>query len=389
MSTTTAVIKREQFLEKRRLGVGGSDSPSLFPEDTKYGCPTRIWYEKRGQSPDYERTEKEKRILDRGNRFEDIISDLFSEEYGFKVRRQSTVVDKNSPHLRVNIDRQIINVTREELLVFWPQIEADLQAVIGDGPCGPGVLEIKSANEFVARNALKEGIIPDHIFQVQHGLMVTGYKWGVMAIGDVSSLDLTAFPMVRNEKLIAIMRERADAFWALVENGPKPEPPTFPAGDTRCRGCIFRKTCRGEQYLMQLAGEKPDTGYVADDSFSELASDLKDILAQKEVIESTETEIKERIKAQMEEKGIAKLEIPSVGAKVRWAEQKPSLRWDSKALEAEAGTIGRHVHFADYVGETHPELVAEFQERYGKSPSLAEKFKRYGTPSRPFVFVSL
>jgi predicted phage-related endonuclease len=388
MSTAT-IEQTQEWHEQRKLGIGGSDAAGLFPEDSKYGCPTRLFYEKRGQRPDYERTPAEQRILARGNRLEDVAAEQFTLEYGLKVRRQPTAFIADAPHMRVNIDRQIVSVTREELVVFWPQIEKDLQEVLGDGPCGPGVLELKTSNEWVVRNAMKDGIIPDYIFQLQHGMAVKGYKWGVMGILDTSTFELTSFPMVRNEKLIAIMRERADAFWALVEDGPKPEPPTFPAGDTRCRGCIFRKTCRGEQYLMQLAGEKPDTGYVADDSFSELASDLKDILAQKEVIESTEAEIKERIKAQMQEKGIAKLEIPSMGARVRWAEQKPSLRWDSKALEAEAGTIGRHVHFADYVGETHPELVAEFQERYGKSPSLAEKFKRYGTPSRPFVFVSL
>ena len=390
---STASVTREEerraFVESRRGAIGGSDAASLFPDDSKWGCPTRLWFDKRNYPADFERTEKENRILSRGHKFEDIIADLFSQEYGFKVRRMATAVDKNAPHLRVNIDRQIINVTKEELLVYWPQLEKDFEAVFGNGPCGPGVLEIKSANEWVARNAIKEGVIPDHIFQVQHGLMVTGYKWGVMAVGDVSTLDLTAFPMLRNEKLIAIMRERADAFWALVENGPKPEPPEFPDGAVRCRGCIFRKTCRGEQFLMQLAGEKQDTGYVSDDSFAELASDLRDIRAQEEVIQQTREEIESRIKAQMEDKAISKLEIPSVGAKIRWTESKAPYKWDTKGLEAEAGTIGRHVHFADYVAETHPELLAEFQERFTKSPSLAEKFKRYGTPSRPFVFVTL
>jgi predicted phage-related endonuclease len=396
---SVATLDKEQWLEARRSAIGGSDAASLFPEDSKYGCPTRLWYDKRGQKPDYDRTQAEMKILDRGNRLEDVVADQFSLEFGFKVRRHQTRVMPGVQHMRVNIDRQIINVTREELTLYWPQIESDIQEVLGDGPCGPGVLECKTSNEWVVRDALKHGIIPDYIFQLQHSMAVTGYKWGVMAILDTSTFELTCFPMVRNERLIQVMRERADGFWALVENGPKPEPPTFPQGDRRCASCIFRKTCRGEQYLMQLAGEKPDTGYVADDSFSELVSDLRAIKEQGAVIEATEKEIIARIQAQMTEKEIAKLEVPSVGARIRWAEQKAPVKWDTKALEAEGATIGRKVAFAQWVENlpyqkaiefaSEGGLLAAFCKEHPGSPSLADQYKHPGKPSRPFVFTSL
>lgn len=389
--TGESLTPREKLLAERRHGIGGSDAASLFPEDSKYGCPTRLWYDKRGQRPDYERTESEKKILDRGNRLEDVVADQFTLEFGFKVRRHQTRVMPGVPHMRVNIDRQIINVTREELTLHWPQIETDLQSVIGDGPCGPGVLECKTSNEWVVRDALKHGIIPDYIFQLQHSMAVTGYKWGVMAILDTSTFELTCFPMVRNEKLIQVMRERADNFWAMVENGPKPEPPTFPPGDGRCRSCIFRKTCRGEQYLMQLAGEKPDTGYVSDDSFSELVSDLRDIRQQAAVLEQTEENIALLIQQQMTEKKISKLEVPSVGAKIRWAEQKAPMRWDTKALEAEGGTIARHAEFAKWVAENYPDFLTFWLEHKarGQNFDLATNYKHPGKPARPFVPVFL
>jgi predicted phage-related endonuclease len=392
MAMTISAIdgKRQDFLEARRHGIGGSDAASLFPEDSKYGCSTRLWYDKRGQRPDYERTQAEMKILDRGNRLEDVVADQFSLEFGFKVRRHQTRVMPGAEHMRVNIDRQIINVTREELTLYWPQIETDLQTVVGE-PCGPGVLEVKTSNEWVVRDALKQGIVTDYIFQIQHALAVTGYKWGVMAILDTSTFELTCFPMVRNEKLINLILERGEKFWALVENGPKPHPPNFPEGDKRCRSCIFRKTCRGEQYLMQLAGEKPDTGYVSDDSFSELASDLKAIKEQAAILEQTEENIATLIQQQMAEKNIAKLEVPSVGAKIRWAEQKAPTRWDTKALEAEGGTIARHAEFAKWVAENYPDFLTFWLEHKarGQNFDLATNYKHPGKPTRPFVPVFL
>lgn len=381
---TATLTDREQWLEERRLGIGGSDAAALFPEEAKYACPTRLWYDKRGIRPDYERTEAEKRILDRGNRFEDKVAELFAEEYDFKLRRQSTSVMPDQPFMRVNIDRQIVGVTTEELLAYWPDLKLE-------GACGPGVLECKTSNHWVARDVVKQGIVVDYIFQVQHALAVKGYRWGVMAVLDTSSLELTCFPMVRNESLISIMKERAGKFWSLVENGPKPEAPDFPAGDTRCRSCVFRKTCRGEQYLMQLAGERPDTGYVADDSFSEIASDLKAVVEERIKAEDAEDTIKEAFKQRMEAAGIVKLEVPSVGAKFRWTENKPPYRWDAKALEAEAGTIGRHMAFAEWVAGNYPDFLAFWLEHKAKEQdfNLAKKYKSYGMPARPFVPVFL
>lgn len=400
MSTATIDHQRQEWLNERRKGIGGSDSGSLFPEDSKYGCDTRLWYEKRDQKPDYERTAGEKKILERGNRLEDIVAEQFSLEFGFRVRRHQTRVMDGVPFMRVNIDRQIVNVTREELTLYWPQIETDLQAVIGDGPCGPGVLECKTSNEWVVRDAIKSGIATDYIFQIQHALAVTGYKWGVMAILDTSTFELTCFPMVRNEKLIKLILERGEKFWALVENGPKPDAPTFPQGDRRCLGCQFRKTCRGEQYLFALAGEKPDTGYVADDSFSELASELRHIREQQDTLESTEKTIIALVQKAMEEKHISKLEIPSVGARIRWAEQKGAVRWDGKGLDAEGGTIGRKVAFANWIEALPYErlielasieggLLAAFCKEQPSSPHIAEQYKHPGKPTRPFVFVTL
>jgi predicted phage-related endonuclease len=391
VSTATIDIKKQQWLDERRKGIGGSDAASLFPDDSRYGCSTRLWYEKRNTPQDYERTAAEKKILDRGNRLEEVVADQFSLEFGFKVRRHPTRVMDGAEFMRVNIDRQIVGVTREELTLYWPQIETELQAVIGDDSCGPGVLECKTSNEWVVRDALKHGIVTDYIFQIQHALAVTGYKWGVMAILDTSTFELTCFPMVRNEKLIQLILERGEKFWALVENGPKPEPPTFPQGDTRCRSCIFRKTCRGEQYLMQLAGEKPDTEYVEDDSFAELASDLKEIRAQLETLELTEEQIKERIQQRMLASKYSKLDVPSVGVRIRWAEQKAPIKWDTKALEAEGGTIGRHAAFAQWVAENYPDFLTFWLEHkaQGKNFDLAAHYKHPGKPTRPFVFVPL
>jgi predicted phage-related endonuclease len=73
---------REDWLEQRRRYVGGSDSASLFPEDSKYGCSTRLFFDKSGQKPDYPRTQREEDILKRGNVWESIVANYFSETTG-------------------------------------------------------------------------------------------------------------------------------------------------------------------------------------------------------------------------------------------------------------------------------------------------------------------
>jgi predicted phage-related endonuclease len=60
------------------------------------------------------------------------------------------------------------------------------------------VLECKTINEYSLKTLLKQGLAnhPDYIFQIQHSLGVTGYKWGIFAF---PRADLVELPVVSGE----------------------------------------------------------------------------------------------------------------------------------------------------------------------------------------------
>ena len=82
------LTEKEIFERRRRLFIGGSDSASMFSQG--WGCHRALIYKKRGAEPDFKRTEREERILERGTRLEDTVAHLFAEETGLAIRRNAS-----------------------------------------------------------------------------------------------------------------------------------------------------------------------------------------------------------------------------------------------------------------------------------------------------------
>lgn len=323
----TSILTREDCLAERRRGIGSSDVASLFPETAKYGCTRELIFDKRGVTPDFDRTEGEKSVLEKGNELEAVAAQKFSRDYGFKIRHQPVTIDDAEPTRRVSMDYQIVKATTKQILTMWPNVQLS-------GECGPGILEVKTTNLFDYAKMQKEGIIPDYVFQMERLLQVTGYKWGVFAVLEPDFWKMLVFPFTPHADLIAEMDTRARAAWTLVEDPTLPLPPALPSGDARCCGCLWRKTCRGQQYLNEYAPQRASE-YTEDDTFSEKLSDLKHLREQIDGLEVTEKEIKTAIQTEMTAKQLVKLSVPAVGAKVLWQDQDGALTWDTKALEAE------------------------------------------------------
>lgn len=356
-----SVVDQQAWLENRRRFIGGSDSASLFPEDSKYGCDVRLFFDKSGKTPDYPRTQREENILHRGHVWESVVANYFQEETGLKIRRIGSRISKDSPKMGVNMDRQIIGVSLEQLKALWPNSE-EIQAMQGE--CGPGYLECKSTNEFEFKRMMEDGITIDYIFQVNHGLKVTGYKWGVFAVLEPTWGQFATFPFVFMPALGEEQQRRTEAFWSDLEAGRMPEPKV---NDKRCKTCIFRRSCpRSKALLAEADKEFTAEGYVADDSLAELVSDYRSAREIAEEKQETVDSIKALIQQQMGDR--QKVEVPSCGVRLSWSPTKPPMRWDSKALEA---------------------TVQQVQK---VSPEIAEKFancRRAGEPSRPFKFLTV
>src|SRR5437773_9144411 len=117
-------VEKTDWLEERRLGIGASDMSDLFQIEP-YGCQRRLWYDKRGTMPDY--PPEETLAMQRGSELEKIIAERWAREKHTKVFRvHEAIVHSAYPWARAHIDRRILRDGR-----------------------GPGILEVKTANQFV------------------------------------------------------------------------------------------------------------------------------------------------------------------------------------------------------------------------------------------------
>jgi predicted phage-related endonuclease len=404
---------KEDWLAERRRFIGGSDSASLFPEETKYGCTTRLWFDKNNRPADYARPEQEEKILKRGQIWENIVALYFSEYTGMKVRRIGQRISKTFPIMGVNMDRQIVGVTTEQLKAAFPN-STDIQAMEGD--CGPGYLECKTANPFMYAKMLKDGVPNDYVLQVNHGLVVTGYKWGVFAVLEPSFGEFSTFPYVWKPNLGQEQISRAIAFNEILLTADKPPLPAVL--DSRCKGCLWRKSCpRYDELLKGADKEFTAEGYVTDDSLAELVTDYLEASEIAEQKQETVDLIKGRIQEALGER--TKVEVPSAAARISWAPTKPPQRWDAKALEgtvevlhkwdipddAKCEEVGCEQPAAAIyqTAEAHPllwymcEVCAAKNQKLGRGKIVARKdvaglvanCKHAGAPSRPFKVVTL
>ncbi len=269
-------MNREEWLAERRLGVGGSDAHHLFNEPP-YGCQKRLWLDKRDTPPDY--PEVVSQSMRRGRLLEPTAADEYARVTGRELFVQSAAVSHSHPWARVNIDRAIEDPDR--------------------GPDDLGVLEIKTVNHYLWRRYNKDetqnpGIPAAHIWQIQHGMFVTGSSWGAFAIFYGGDCALLHWDVERDEALIDQIKDAGDRFWRLVENGPMPD--ALDEIGRACHSCPWRITCRTE---AALAGVDVEDEWVEDPSLAELLSDYKEADRWAYDANATVEAIKEQLRERM------------------------------------------------------------------------------------------
>lgn len=313
----------QEWLAERKKGIGGSDVAAVLSEG--YGCPRALFLDKSGVEPDYKHGETTLGLFERGHALEPIIARKFATETGLKVRNMPTRVSADRPWMRVNVDRMIHSL---------------------DDGMGPGYLECKTANEHVFSNMLQEGMPEHYVLQVQHGLAVTGWKWGHFAVLEPYTFRFLHFRYERDEKLVAVLMDIEEAFWKQVQAGNIPDRlPDF--NDSRCESCVYRRSCRNAEALPSK--KKTKKVYELDNSLEidVLVGNIKFLGAQKENVEAQIDDERTKLKILMGDRtGIL---VPGQGKKVSKDMQSGAMRWDGAALDAE-------------------------------QPQLAAKYKRRGQP---------
>ena len=194
-------IPREDWLELRKAGIGGSDLPALLGM-SQYTSPYELYLDKRGELPEVPRPEALERAAKWGHLHEPLIAAEFCAAHGVTCRRIGLIRHAGDPWRLANLDRQVHGCP--------------------DGPC---LLEIKNRSAYKAGDwglsGDPDGVPDAEALQTHWYLGVTGYGHahvGVLINGN----DDRYYRVERDEALIADMVATAALFWQRVLDGDPP-----------------------------------------------------------------------------------------------------------------------------------------------------------------------
>ena len=310
---STKELDREEWLEQRRQGIGGSDTPVIILGDEHpFTTPKELWEEKVGIRGSDTATP----AMKRGTALESTIATIYAGETERKIRRVNAILQHERYDWMVgNIDREIVGVKGRK----------------------PGILEIKCPGLRTFSKIKREGIPDYYQLQMQHYLAVSEREWGAFAIFNAELWELIAFDIDREDDLIDLIYDRDAAFWKMVQEGTPPE-----EGKTMINPDI--PPLQTDMELIRMEGE----------GWRRAVEDYRtarEILAEAEELESG---AKERLQNFMSQAHAQVAE--GCGLRVFWQEQAGRETFDHKAFAT-----------------THPELVESMRPFYKKG----KPFRRF------------
>lgn len=272
-------------MERLSRGIGGTDSPIILGV-AKHKRLIDLWAEKRGLIPEEEQMSPH--IL-RGRYLEDIVSKIYEEQLGRKLRRKNRLIfHKKYNFLVGRIDRE----TKDSIV----EIKC---------PSLPVFLKIK-----------RLGPVPEHVVQLQHYLLITGKQWGSLAVFSAEKWELLNFDIEADKEIQQAIIDRGKWFWDLVLNGePPPEEP---------------------EEVIEIPKEFASSSPVRLDDDPTFLGMFAELLEIKGILEEAETlydQARERVKNYLLSKSITAAEAS--GARVYIRQNPPRVTYDVKKLMAD------------------------------------------------------
>lgn len=153
-------MTREEWLEERKKGIGGSDAATILGLNP-YKTSIQLWEEKTGRKQAEDISDKP--YVQYGTKAEDHLRELFKLDFPqYEVSHQENTIIKHPtyPFLFASLDGQLVDKETGEL----------------------GVLEIKTSEilRSMQKEKWKEKIPDNYYCQVLHYLNVTGYSFAVL-----------------------------------------------------------------------------------------------------------------------------------------------------------------------------------------------------------------
>jgi len=244
-------------IEKRKEYIGGSDCAGVLGL-SRWTTPLKIWAVKTGQIVPEDISQKIAVKL--GNKLEQTVCELFTEQTGLKVRRvNETLFHKDYNFIGANIDRKI-----------------EGQDVI---------LEAKTCSVFKAKEWGEDEIPAEYLLQCYHYLAVTGYKkcWIAVLIGNQ---DFKFKEVLYDKKVIDDIIRKEVFFWReFVET--KTMPTTILSQDSDILNSLFPNIVKSDPVAL---------GDEVDSKIESLQGLQEDFNSLKGTIEKSKNEIKAMLK---------------------------------------------------------------------------------------------
>ncbi len=295
----TSDMEKEEWLEHRKQGIGGSDAAAILGMNP-WRTPMDVWLEKTGE---FTRNDEENEKMYWGTVLEDIVAREFMARTGLKVRRRNAILKhKQYPFMIANVDRLVVGQSAG--------------------------LECKTAGQYSADN-WAVGVPDYYIPQVQHYMAVTGHKvWYVAVL--IGGQEFKYYKVARDDSFIRELIQAETAFWKLVEERTPP-----PIDGTSASTELIKKL-----YPEAEKGKEIELPFEA----FELIQQYEQACEEEKRIQLIKSEATNRLKDMLgtAEKGSIH------GRQVIW-QNVTSKRLDSKALQKEHPEIyGRFVRESIY-----------------------------------------
>lgn len=273
----TKNMSREDWLEARKFGIGGSDAAAAVGL-SPYQSALELWLVKTGRDANLPKPNPDDTTepVYWGTLLEPIVAASYTKQTGNRVRRVNAVLQHPSlPWMLANVDREVVG-------------NRDVQ-----------LLECKTAGEFGARS-WRDGV-PEYVqIQTQHQLMVTGKQAADVAVL-LCGQKLDVHRIERDDALIARLVELEAAFWRYVETDTPPPADGSESADRALR-CLY-------------PGAGGTVDFTNDRRLSAAFADLVAVRADIEARQAIEAQLKQRIQQAMAEADRAEFETGSVSFK--------------------------------------------------------------------------
>lgn len=251
---STVGMSREDWLERRRHTIGGSDAAGIVGL-SRYATPYTVFLDKTGRLPD----KADNEAMRQGRDLEDYVAKRWEEATGKKVRRlQAMLYNPAYPFAHADVDRMVVGEDAG--------------------------LECKTTSTLDVRQFNGVEFPEKYYAQCVHYMAVTGAKRWYLAVL-VFGRGFFVFTLERNQAEIDALMGAEAAFWEKVENDTPPSPDGSDAV-TEAISVTYAESRDGE---MELFGREA------------MLNEYADLKAQKKAVDERIKEIENIIKEDMQD----------------------------------------------------------------------------------------